>query len=239
MTSKLDLNFERSVNCRRGFSLIELLAVIVVVSVLVALATAGLSRTLEGGKMAKCVSHQRQVVSALLAYAGENNGRLPQYAAYPERAPYWIDLIAGYLDVPTDHYLGYDYMRCPSAPVNNGATLGVNYAPSPYGIFSYDGNGPGVGGSRSLAKLTPGTMLVADRDPDIGGISIYSPYTSPFNGDGDGDGQSDSSNGILYNAWSPRHGGAAICGFADGSVKRVSIKDWVTNAGGLWGPTDW
>ena len=226
---------------RSAFTLVELLVVVASCVILLALLLIGSSGLMAKGRQAKCVANQRQILTAMLAYAGENNGKFPPYAiGFPEQPPYWVDSIAPYLGVPDRQYIGYEFLRCPAAPDNAGATIGVNYAPSPYGIFSYLGpDNPGTLGSRPLARVGLQTMLIADRDPNIGGINIYSPYTSPFNGDSDGDGTLDSCNGIRYNAFSPRHGGAAVCGFADGSVKLVPLKDWLTNENGIWGPYDW
>jgi prepilin-type N-terminal cleavage/methylation domain-containing protein/prepilin-type processing-associated H-X9-DG protein len=67
-------------------------------------------------------------------------------------------------------------------------------------------------------------------------------FSSSAGVDTDGDGIKDSVRGELspgagmgqYNGFAPRHNKNASAAFIDGSVRTVSVKDWVTNKGGIW-----
>lgn len=62
---------------RAAFTLIELLAVIAIVSVLMTLIVVGLKSTRERANGVACMSNLRQIGVALALYAGDNNGKYP------------------------------------------------------------------------------------------------------------------------------------------------------------------
>jgi prepilin-type N-terminal cleavage/methylation domain-containing protein/prepilin-type processing-associated H-X9-DG protein len=66
---------------RRGFTLVELLVVIVIIAILVGLVSVGVNRGLEMARAVKTTSQIRQIASATLLFANENNGYLPKVAA--------------------------------------------------------------------------------------------------------------------------------------------------------------
>lgn len=73
---------------RRGFSLVELLAVIGIISVLVAMLLPALGRAREQANAVKCASQLRQLGVALALYAQNNAGWLPAWSGwhtYPDR----------------------------------------------------------------------------------------------------------------------------------------------------------
>lgn len=61
----------------RAFTLIELLVVIAIIGILAALIFPTLSKMEERGHGATCTANLRQIGSALLLYAGDENGRFP------------------------------------------------------------------------------------------------------------------------------------------------------------------
>jgi len=63
---------------RSAFTLIELLVGMTVVAILVALIAAGLARSLRSAKAARCVADLRSIGQTFVAYAADNDGRLPQ-----------------------------------------------------------------------------------------------------------------------------------------------------------------
>lgn len=74
----LNLNsshFSRKVH--RGFTLIEMLAVIAIIAVLAAILIPVLGAARNSVHKSKCANNQRQLAMGALAYAYENNGRLP------------------------------------------------------------------------------------------------------------------------------------------------------------------
>jgi len=62
----------------RAFTLIELLVVIAVVALLAAIVTPVITGALAKGKEAKCASNLRQIGAALLLYAADHDGDLPE-----------------------------------------------------------------------------------------------------------------------------------------------------------------
>ncbi len=57
-----------------GFTLVELLVVVVIIALLVGLSVPAISRVLESGKATASVSNLRQLAAANLAYAADNDG---------------------------------------------------------------------------------------------------------------------------------------------------------------------
>ena len=62
---------------RRAFTLVELLVVIGIIAVLISILLPTLSKAREQAHRAQCLSNQKQIVTAIIMYAGENKGTLP------------------------------------------------------------------------------------------------------------------------------------------------------------------
>lgn len=68
---------------RTGFSLVELLIVLVIILLLVAIVLPAVNRAREMARRSLCVSHIGQLTAAWLAYAGDNDGHLPNKFGSP------------------------------------------------------------------------------------------------------------------------------------------------------------
>jgi prepilin-type N-terminal cleavage/methylation domain-containing protein/prepilin-type processing-associated H-X9-DG protein len=82
-----------------GFTLVELLVVIGIVTVLIALLLPALSKAKEAGNRTTCLANQRQLVAAWHLYADDNRGwmvrSVPEYARRVDKPIPWIMLGLG------------------------------------------------------------------------------------------------------------------------------------------------
>ncbi len=236
----------------RGFTLIELLVVIAIIAILAAMLLPALRNARESARTAQCMNNQKQLTMAVLMYAGDNGDWLPSYGSFTDPTRWWWLTVRPYVTTATNLVLGASYMRCPT-PTDATTyyyTYGVNYGYGGLNLFSWDGTDPaGYHGSMRLSQLAPTTFLIADcadRQGLAGASVIYSPLPGlswPLDQDTDGDGINDSNSavnsgayGMPYNHLGVRHGGTAVCGFADGSARKVTAKDFATNKDKMWGP---
>jgi len=72
---------------RKGFTLIELLVVIAIIALLLSIVMPALRKAKEQARLAICMYHQRQIVTAVLAYSVGNNGKYPEHVAVCKRTP--------------------------------------------------------------------------------------------------------------------------------------------------------
>lgn len=90
-----------------GFTLTELLVVIVIMAVLMALLLGVVGRIQAKGKESKCMSNVRSITTAYQMYVGENDGRYPATGNYSNTGGTWSDfwtetlLKRGYLSIPS------------------------------------------------------------------------------------------------------------------------------------------
>ena len=106
----------------RGFTLVELLVVIGIISLLISILLPALNRAREAAKQIKCMSNLRQLGMAMQMYNNENKGRFPGASAVVNNPDDWIYWESGRKldDSALCRYLGSngrvnpDYFRCPS-----------------------------------------------------------------------------------------------------------------------------
>ncbi len=241
---------------RTGFTLVELLVVIAIIALLAALLLPALNRAKENGRIAVCLSNQRQLATAILLYAGDYCEALPAYGHWiainsedPDRS--WWRMIAPYAGSGTNHLLGINVMRCPTQrDATRFGTYGLNYGKSHNAPFTYSSVGgsfcPDYCGSMRLGQLRPSTFMTGDCVHWVaqGDLAIYNPAEWPLNMNADGSpGPPYDTSSLVYpggptpyNHFDPRHAGAAVCSFVDGSARQVKLRDWATNKDGMWGP---
>jgi len=132
---------------RFAFTLIELLVVISIISLLIALLLPALQSAQEAGRMAACLSNQRQVALAFTSYLSDNNGWYPEDNIPTRVWPDWTDLL-----VESGYASSRSMYRCQSFL---STTPQDKRVPAPGGIMAtrYPGtgyNGHHIGGSISI-----------------------------------------------------------------------------------------
>lgn len=122
---------------KNAFTLIELLAVIVIIAILIAFLYPAISKAKEQGRSAKCVSNLKQLQIAAMNYIMDNSGNYPSAASSESKNPDsgdWSQTSKGWVD-----WVGY--------------TIGGQGAPTPWrssaggltsitngSLYSYVGN---------------------------------------------------------------------------------------------------
>ena len=153
--------------CRQhlAFSLAELLATVAILAVLSALLFPALGRVMEKGRQAACQSNLHQLGLGLLAYAQDNEGKLPQshLSTYPGSGTFANDILFLVQDV--NPYLGMQKStpRWGQAYPNPNATWKCPVDSAKDGI-GFEGKWHGssytyqwqYGGTRILAPMTSG-----------------------------------------------------------------------------------
>jgi prepilin-type N-terminal cleavage/methylation domain-containing protein/prepilin-type processing-associated H-X9-DG protein len=140
---------------RGGFTLVELLVVIGIISILIAMLLPALNKAREAAKSVSCLSNMRQVMQGLIMYAQDNHGALPPFY-WPASGISW----AGRLGAkPGGYFQDPRIFICPGRTqiadnLNLPNRLRAASAASSdwYGV-SYTANGKGAMGSSQQIKL--------------------------------------------------------------------------------------
>ena len=237
-----------------GFTLIELLVVVAIISLLVSILLPSLHKAKELARTVICQSNLKGIGIGLTLYGEDWDLRLPYgscFWQYSDEA--WEPALCPYFGITEDQWGAPDYREwisdtrydtiyvCPSNEGVEGQTLGSNF----FIVMRFSGYPPGhmllpwYPNERSrLDETAPSTFLITDTNAAGAG----SPKIWGFDYDADGDGIDDSDLSLYggnkhYNGAAPnRHRNGANYLFGDGSADWVSMKDWETNAGELWGP---
>ncbi len=107
-------------NTKKGFTLIELMMVLVIIGILLALIYPSMQKSIEGAQQQRCANNVREIGAAMILYAKDNNGIFPnQEAAGKSFAQILVD--DGYL--PDDDSL----FDCPTNPAK-GTVASPDYA---------------------------------------------------------------------------------------------------------------
>lgn len=218
-----------------AFSLIECVVVIAICLFLAVLLIGGLSKAREKAAQAKCMGQLRQIGSAFISYAGDNNGIYPvaHFGTGDSSTSYWTYFLAPYLNLKENDGIGVTTMKCPTKSKYTYSMYGVNYNT----VISLS---PGQAGAPAWIE-TGSKRLGSDVDSraflvaDAFGAVVYTPTIWGLTRDEDGDGINDSNPVHPYNGLDFRHDRKANFYLLNGSIVSLSSAQWGTNLNNVWG----
>ena len=147
---------------KRAFTLIELLVVISIIAVLAAMLLPAISMVRDSARAIRCQNSLKQMGTASLAYANDNDALIPpgiNLAGTP-----WYTQIATYMDGSTTQLSSI--FKCPSAGLRGG-TCHYSGMPTTYSHMPrWTSNPPARTYCANLAELRPEVVLLFDGTQD-------------------------------------------------------------------------
>jgi prepilin-type processing-associated H-X9-DG protein/prepilin-type N-terminal cleavage/methylation domain-containing protein len=219
-----------------GFSLMELLVVLVLLGLLTTLGLAAWSHALHSTSVAKCSQQMRTLGQAFSLYQAEHQGQFPRswHSAGAHREPGWAPSIAPYLGLAQETLendwaaVFNQYFRSPTD--TNRSPFVFSYAMNVH--FELDPNGDDYIGS-------PSTWRRAANVPQPGRTILLGPTKPVFFGDHlmchQWSGVSAAKNALHHDI----HGGKAHYLFVDGHVQLLAVEETFhpTQSRNLWNPS--
>lgn len=243
-----------------GFTLVELLVVISIISLLVSILLPALARAREAGRDVKCLSNLHSIGIAMATHAADYDGRLPYGNGGQSTGEHWMPALAPYLGISNAHpnwdvvsyWADVHPLKPPYGPFPEAIYCPTGFAESKISEDNYGGYASHWGESALkqfgwekvfASKIPPGIFLIGE-----GSFSIKSPIDHELLYDLDLNGVPDSDRPPWptfkydwYNKAEPkRHpggkgGGHANYAFVDGSARRADFDQW-EHGSGLWSP---
>ncbi|MDD2710062.1 MAG: prepilin-type N-terminal cleavage/methylation domain-containing protein [Verrucomicrobiae bacterium] len=118
----------------RGFTLVELLVTISILSILFSLLLPALSKTKEKVRQINCLSHLKQFGLAINSYSNDYDGYLPNYH---NGSVMWHMLLPRYLGMPDTNKASPLWLKCPTVTRWGTEAGNTNYT---YGYNVYAGD---------------------------------------------------------------------------------------------------
>lgn len=122
-----------------NFTLIELLVVIAIIAILAAMLLPALNQARERGRSTKCLGNLKQIGSAAIMYAGDNQDYLPSQIMWTNMN--WYQQLPPYLGRQSndnDNYIKLKVFRCDSHPLVGGnPDINLTYGWNSHGSTAY------------------------------------------------------------------------------------------------------
>jgi len=207
-----------------GFTLIELLVVIAVIAILAGVLFPVFVTAKQQGHQARCVSNLKQIASAWLLYADDNDGRAcPSYYSRNGSFYSW-DFTAtaeGYRPGLLGPYTKAG--RLYSCPTFHGEAWGRPFTGYAYNASYIGGDTAAVGSSYEVIK--PACLVNQIAQPSHTAVFADAGFGSPVSAHNYLRAPSDRISGTFRNATVHfRHNGSANVAYADGCVRSTSKK---------------
>lgn len=235
----------KPIDQKNGFTITELLVVILIILVLAAVIMPTITRMRDSATATGCASNMRQCITLATMFAAEQNGRLPRlhvtngnlmgetgktWLPVKERivsnagTSWWPDLITTYTEAGT-------MISCPKLkePAKNARTAGAPSELVPLGIgINYPYMAPDTPTDKWIRLSTV---------PDQARVVWFTDAAGEVTGDWKKRVEFPATGSCLFrgttgNAVMPRHGGKINVGFVDGHVSLVNPAEI------NWGGTD-
>ena len=117
---------------RRSFTLIELLIVIAIIAILAGMLLPALQKARQSAKKTECMSRQKQVMLAQIAYADDNQGIMPVSVPYGTSNETWFTLLTRAYSIshcfPTNgngYLSAWKVASCPLVPPSGICSVGA------------------------------------------------------------------------------------------------------------------
>ena len=227
------MNKRRGHSFRLGFTLIELLVVVAIIAVLVAVLLPALASARDRAKLVVCTNNLKQIHTAYMMYAHENNDWVIHFACWPPFSGTnyhydWPSYVARYVGLPPQDSKGFAWIA------SSDRNRTVFSCPNAGNGYSFSINTNCVGGSKGVHRLAAEirpeyTMRIGERGPGHNGYTDNWLINSGI-----------CNYGNIVGALSQltdRHFGGGNYLFCDGHiawVKAELYRWWWNNSGRYW-----
>jgi prepilin-type N-terminal cleavage/methylation domain-containing protein/prepilin-type processing-associated H-X9-DG protein len=144
-----------TVQHRRAFTLIELLAVIAIIAILASILFPVFARARDNARRAACLSNSKQIGLGLQQYTQDYDERLPLYFYLTPSFRGWNEMLQPYLK-------STQIFTCPSASKIKNCDPAVVTAALGSGSYGYNGQYLGSGPSIATIQKTAETIVITE-----------------------------------------------------------------------------
>lgn len=184
---------------KKGFTLVELLVVIGIIALLLAVLMPALNKAREQGKAMICLTNQKTIGMALIMYAEQNRGKLPNVSWIgkengPELNEKWVGAILPYCgeQYKDNKRFVTNYFICPSRkekmfvrPSNVSSVTACDYgvsfgSPQSGGLFNVIDGTDEYPGSKKISQVKQQSKIIMAMDTQVQTIPNRPGFFDPY-----------------------------------------------------------